>query len=271
MPGESPNRPSARLPENALEAIGVRPAALIGDFYAERNREYPLGARIFTAGRSPDNYLRIPDERVADRHIRISRRAERFVLEVLSAERPTFLNDRRLDAGDRRPLRNGDRIRLSTLPFSFSSRGTASPVGRLFVTRGVHRGKVFRLRGDRVRVGRAVENDVQFPDGFVSRRHCLLTYRPDGWWIQDLDSTNGTWIGRAAVNGQRRLETGDQVRVGCSSFRIAEGPGPGSPDGPRAAASRMDGHEVPVETPGPPVDPRNDPADQASRRVGDRP
>lgn len=244
-------------------------AALLGDFYAERNREYPLDSRVFTAGRSPDNYLRIPDQRVAERHIRIFRRAERFVLEVLSAERPTFLNDRRLAAGDRRPLRNGDRIRLSTLPFTFSSRGTSSPAGRLFVTRGVHRGKLFRLREVRVRVGRALENDVQFPDGFVSRQHCLLTRRHDGWWIQDLDSTNGTWLGRIAVNGERRLETGDEVRVGYSSFRIADGPDPSSPDLPRAAGPGIDGRESSAETPGPPVDPRDFPADRTGWRVGD--
>lgn len=221
-------------------------AALIGDFYAERNREYPLGAAVFTAGSSPDNYLRIPDDRVARRHIRISRQGDTFVLEALSAERPTFLNHRRVPPGDRHGLRSGDRIRLSSLPFSFVDHLSSSAASRLVVLGGVHRGKRFRLRGSRARVGRAVENHVQFPDGFVSRRHCLLMRRSDGWWIRDLDSTNGTWIDRVPVRGDRRLEAGDEVRVGCSLFRIQEESGP-SPIRQLAAAAARHAPEAPPD------------------------
>jgi len=51
----------------------------------------------------------------------------------------------------------------------------------------------------RVRIGVATGNDLRPDSDTVSRHHCVLERRPDGWLLRDLDSTNGTRIGGARV------------------------------------------------------------------------
>jgi pSer/pThr/pTyr-binding forkhead associated (FHA) protein len=59
---------------------------------------------------------------------------------------------------------------------------------------------------------------VQFPDRSVSRHHCLIRAEAGAWWIEDLDSTNGTLLRGAPVQAPMRLEHGDEVVTGLSRF-----------------------------------------------------
>lgn len=197
-------------------------AALIGQFYAERNREYPLLVPVLSVGRSSANSLRIPDERIAAQHVRIAREESSYVLEVTAADHPTSLNGTRLATGERRALTDGDLISLSDLDFRFVSTPTI-PVSRLWVVAGVHRGKIFRLDRSPFVVGRAADNDVQFPDRSVSRHHCRITLDDGAWWAEDLESTNGTYVGGAPAIWRTRLKHGDVVAAGFSRFVFQEG------------------------------------------------
>jgi len=53
--------------------------------------------------------------------------------------------------------------------------------------------------GGRVRIGTAADNDLRPPSDTVSRHHCVLERRADGWLLRDLDSTNGIRLGGARV------------------------------------------------------------------------
>lgn len=70
----------------------------------------------------------------------------------------------------------------------------------------------------RLLVGRSTYCDVHLPGRFVSRQHALIVRNPDGDWIVDLKSTNGTIV-NSQVTGQRRLDHGDVVAIG--NYRIA--------------------------------------------------
>jgi diguanylate cyclase (GGDEF)-like protein len=79
---------------------------------------------------------------------------------------------------------------------------------------GESAGKVFRLEGTRIVVGRTREAHVQVTENGVSRRHCLLVQNEDGSYrVEDLGSTNGTM-----VNGERvavsPLDAGDRLQLG---------------------------------------------------------
>lgn len=65
-----------------------------------------------------------------------------------------------------------------------------------------------------VRVGSSPENTVTLNDDRVSGRHCLLTFKPEGLYIQDLDSTNGTFVNQERLTGPRRLIPGDSIHLG---------------------------------------------------------
>jgi len=71
------------------------------------------------------------------------------------------------------------------------------------------------------RLGRGAENAIRLDgDDFVSTRHALLEPRPDGLWVEDVGSTNGTFVNGARVTTARHLVEGDVVRIGKSDLRV---------------------------------------------------
>jgi pSer/pThr/pTyr-binding forkhead associated (FHA) protein len=71
------------------------------------------------------------------------------------------------------------------------------------------------------RLGRGGENAIRLDgDDFVSTRHALLEPRPDGLWVEDVGSTNGTYVNGARVTTARLLTPGDIVRIGQTDLRV---------------------------------------------------
>ncbi len=77
----------------------------------------------------------------------------------------------------------------------------------------------FAADADRIRIGRRPANDVCIADRSVSGNHALLTLDSDGLWIEDLGSTNGTYVNGEAVK-RHRLNTGDTILVGKVRLQI---------------------------------------------------
>ncbi|MGD0273033.1 MAG: FHA domain-containing protein [Gaiellaceae bacterium] len=72
-------------------------------------------------------------------------------------------------------------------------------------------------------VGRGPLNDLQLlEDDFASGRHALFDPRRDGVWIEDLGSTNGTFVNGVRLTSSRRLAPGDIVRIGETDFRYEQ-------------------------------------------------
>lgn len=199
-------------------------AMLLGRFYSERNREYPLDRAWTTLGRACENTIVIRDEQIAPHHACVWRDGEDYAVEALSVEAATFVNGNALRPGGRRRLSENDLVRLASLEFEFRlEREPDAEVPRLWVRGGVHGGKVFRVPGAQALVGRALAADVQFPDRTVSRRHCALTRVGSGWRVEDLGSTNGTWVNGRPIVSAADLHDGDEVTIGFSRFVFYEG------------------------------------------------
>ena len=72
-----------------------------------------------------------------------------------------------------------------------------------------------------VLVGRGGQNEVPLEgDEFASAQHARFEPRRDGLWVEDVGSTNGTFVNGARVTTPRRLAKGDVVRVGQTDFRV---------------------------------------------------
>ena len=85
-------------------------------------------------------------------------------------------------------------------------------------------GAVFPVNSAPITVGRADQNDLVLDgDEFASARHARIEARRDGVWVQDLDSTNGTFLNGARVVGAERMSPGDILRVGETDLRVEEG------------------------------------------------
>ena len=96
---------------------------------------------------------------------------------------------------------------------------------RLVVQRSpsLSEGAEFQLNSAPVTVGRAAQNDLVLEgDEFASARHARIEARGDGVWVQDLDSTNGTYVNGTRVVGAQRMDAGDVLRVGETDLRVEE-------------------------------------------------
>jgi len=84
-------------------------------------------------------------------------------------------------------------------------------------------GAVFSVESAPVTVGRGGQNDLVLDgDEFASARHARIEARRDGVWVQDLESTNGTFLNGARVVGAERMSPGDVLRVGETDLRVEE-------------------------------------------------
>ena len=82
-------------------------------------------------------------------------------------------------------------------------------------------GDAFTLDSQPITIGRGVTNDVSLPeDEYSSTRHARLEPRRDGVWIEDIGSTNGTFVNGIRLTRERRLVPGDVVRIGETDLRF---------------------------------------------------
>jgi pSer/pThr/pTyr-binding forkhead associated (FHA) protein len=72
------------------------------------------------------------------------------------------------------------------------------------------------LAGGRLTVGKGDGNDVVLDDATVSRLHASLEDFAEGWCVNDLGSSNGTFVNGDRIWGPHRLRHGDEIRVGRS-------------------------------------------------------
>ena len=85
---------------------------------------------------------------------------------------------------------------------------------------GLPHGRVLEITAPTV-LGRQADADVRLDaDDFASGRHARLAPRLDGVWVEDLGSTNGTFVGDERVTTERRLEPGETVVVGRTELRL---------------------------------------------------
>jgi hypothetical protein len=69
-------------------------------------------------------------------------------------------------------------------------------------------------------LGRDVNNAIVVEDPFASAEHAVLTYRGRSWYIEDLGSTNGTYVNGRAVATVAPLGYGDEVSIGQVRLRL---------------------------------------------------
>ncbi len=69
------------------------------------------------------------------------------------------------------------------------------------------------LKSERMTIGRSPDCDIFLDDITVSRLHAVVVERPDGLWVEDQQSLNGTFVNRERVEESKLADT-DEVRVG---------------------------------------------------------
>ncbi len=81
----------------------------------------------------------------------------------------------------------------------------------------------YRFIKPEVNIGRDPANEVFLTDKTVSTQHARLIYRQNQWWLEDLRSTNGTFLNQEPVSTPLVVTSGDQMRCGQVVLNIKIG------------------------------------------------
>ena len=102
-----------------------------------------------------------------------------------------------------------------------SGPATTGTVSTLVITSGPKAGLELPLGTEAMTIGRSSESGLVIRDDYTSSHHARLLLRGDTWAIQDLDSTNGTFLsGKRLGSAPASISIGDTVKVGATTFEL---------------------------------------------------
>ncbi|HMA26454.1 MAG: FHA domain-containing protein [Solirubrobacterales bacterium] len=84
---------------------------------------------------------------------------------------------------------------------------------------GLPKGEHFDLFGG-VSLGRSADADIRLDDRYASGFHARVFNRSGGYFVEDLNSTNGTLLNSRELHGEAELTPGDMIRIGDTEFRF---------------------------------------------------
>lgn len=125
---------------------------------------------------------------------------------------------------------------------------------QLIMRQGPTPGATFTLEGDQINIGRESSNEVSINDAEISRRHARLTFQGGKYVLEDLGSTNGTFVNGQRLAGPRVLKAGEVVSFGeqiVLVFEVVTNDPGATMVSPRAAAA-IPSVQRPVSPPPPP-------------------
>jgi len=91
---------------------------------------------------------------------------------------------------------------------------------KLVVIEGPLVGTIVPLGNVQITVGRAADSTLVIDDDYASSRHARIYPAEGSWVVEDLGSTNGTWIDRTRITSPTVLPVGAPLRVGRTTLQI---------------------------------------------------
>ncbi len=234
-PGAPPARPARTADEPRAVTVGpgtkLRLTFVSG---ARKGAILDLGGSVIRLGRAAGNTVATPDDRmVSAQHAKIVRLEDRYVLIDLDSRNGTLLNGERVerapvDDGDTVALgHGGPELRLQILPEDLADRTAQAtvviPNFAELAARAARTSVLVRqlpLDRDVLTIGRSAAADLRLDSPIVSKLHARIVRRDGGFAVEDLGSSNGTYV------GGRRVETasvgpGDRIVVGPFHVEVA--------------------------------------------------
>jgi pSer/pThr/pTyr-binding forkhead associated (FHA) protein len=243
--------PKRSGPPRATAATGGRLVSLVD------GKEYTIVDGGISIGRDASCGVVVAQNEVSRKHAEVAPVEHGYEVRDFSAN-GVFVNGERIETSQ--ILSRADVIRVGTEEFRFYAdvvaaipRSAPPPVpvaptvpvdGRpvlalLQITNeGPSKGQEYDIRVPLVHVGRGAHNDIVVPDDSVSDTHAKIQRRDDGWYVVDVGSTNGTYVGGQRLTAERKLEGSPDLRFGGVKmiFRPRDG-GADTNKGTRAIAS----------------------------------
>ena len=111
-------------------------------------------------------------------------------------------------------------VRTIKLPNPRPTLRTKKTAKHLVITEGPLSGTLIPLGSATIIIGRAADATIVLEDDFVSTHHTRLMPRDGHWLVEDMGSTNGTWIDQEKVIAPTVLIQGAKLRIGRTSLEL---------------------------------------------------
>lgn len=84
---------------------------------------------------------------------------------------------------------------------------------------GIHAGDKLPF-GQMITIGRGENTDLTIKDNFTSQQHARIYWMKDNYWVEDLGSTNGTYVNGHKITKETMLIDRDQIKIGSVTFQF---------------------------------------------------
>lgn len=197
-------------------------------FPHNEHKDFELIGDSFTIGSSEDSAIQIEAIGMSKNHAKLVKDGEEYSLVIDNPACLASINGRLVK--DSKEVREGDLMIIAQVHCKLEGDKQekkddnrtrirmALPKYILRGVSGVYFGKTFPLRG-KTSLGRHSENDIFVNVDGISRKHAAITVTADGLEVEDLGSSNGTYVNGEAVE-KRELKIGDEVKLDNIRFLI---------------------------------------------------
>lgn len=136
-----------------------------------------------------------------------------FVLSAISVIRSDMFGARVPEAA------RGDRAGKTPKQPKQSGKRRGAPT-HVYVSGGSNAGERVDLDRAPILIGRGADAAIRLDDDYVSTRHARIAASGDQWFVEDLGSTNGTYVGTVRITQPTTLTLGSQVRIGKTVLEL---------------------------------------------------
>jgi pSer/pThr/pTyr-binding forkhead associated (FHA) protein len=133
-----------------------------------------------------------------------------FVLATISVIRTDMFGARAARQASQNQERRTGRTKARAKPAK-PRRGDPTTVA---IVEGGNAGEVISLAAAPLLIGRGNDAAIRLDDDYVSTRHARIAVSGDQWYVEDLGSTNGTYVGTSRITQATAISLGTQIRIG---------------------------------------------------------
>ncbi|GAA5140353.1 antibiotic biosynthesis regulator FhaB [Nocardioides marinquilinus] len=136
-----------------------------------------------------------------------------FVLAAISVIRSDMFGARVPESARTADAKQGKQGKAPKQPKQRASKRRGVPT-HVAVTQGSNVGATATLDRAPILIGRGSDAAIRLDDDYVSTRHARIAASGDQWFVEDLGSTNGTYIGSVRLTQPTTITLGTEVRIG---------------------------------------------------------
>ena len=140
-----------------------------------------------------------------------------FVLSAISVVRSDMFGAR-IDSTPRAE-RKAEKQARKQAPARAAKRPRGAPT-HVVIVDGANAGETVSLDDAPILIGRGSDAAIRLDDDYVSTRHARIASSGDQWFVEDLGSTNGTYIGAHRLTQPTTLQLGSTVRIGKTTLEL---------------------------------------------------